>query len=161
MEDLNVEMLKNDMLKKNVNNMSIMRRNLVVMRMNLMAMRIYVMRMKKSLMLIKLVPWSKELILTPAFVQVNDDEKITEENHDEDYGNDFLNDHENVEDDDQGKCCGAHGIEVVHIRTILVKMMLKEGVYFSQFMCDLVVESFHKTLDQGTENLVDGCLNQK
>ncbi|CAI9299692.1 unnamed protein product [Lactuca saligna] len=48
-------------------------------------------------------------ILTPAFVQINDDEKITELNHDEDYGNDFLNDHENVEDNDQWKFYGAQG----------------------------------------------------
>ncbi|CAH1417211.1 unnamed protein product [Lactuca virosa] len=38
-------------------------------------------------------------ILTPGFVQVND----------EDYGNDFLNDDENVEDYDQGKCSGGQG----------------------------------------------------
>ncbi|CAH1440319.1 unnamed protein product [Lactuca virosa] len=36
-----------------------------------------------------------------------------------------------------------------------------EGVSFSQFMCDPVVESFLKSFDQGTENLVDGCINQK
>ncbi|CAH1445325.1 unnamed protein product [Lactuca virosa] len=41
----------------------------------------------------------KEPILTPGFVQVND----------EDYGNDFLNDDENVEDYDQGKCSGGQG----------------------------------------------------
>ncbi|CAI9269769.1 unnamed protein product [Lactuca saligna] len=33
----------------------------------------------------------------------------------------------------------------------------QEGVSFSQFICDLVVESILKTLDQGT----DGCINQK
>ncbi|CAH1412652.1 unnamed protein product [Lactuca virosa] len=41
----------------------------------------------------------KEPILTPVFVQVND----------EDYGNDFLNDDENVEDYDQGKFSGDQG----------------------------------------------------
>ncbi|CAI9269216.1 unnamed protein product [Lactuca saligna] len=41
----------------------------------------------------------KEPILTPGFLQVND----------EDYGNDFLNDDENVEDYDQGKCSGGQG----------------------------------------------------
>ncbi|CAI9262815.1 unnamed protein product [Lactuca saligna] len=41
----------------------------------------------------------KEPILTPGFVQVND----------EDYGNDFLNDDENVEDYDQGKCFSGQG----------------------------------------------------
>ncbi|CAH1454202.1 unnamed protein product [Lactuca virosa] len=37
---------------------------------------------------------------TPESTKVNDDE---------DYGNDFLNDHENVKDDDQGKCGGTEG----------------------------------------------------
>ncbi|CAH1448231.1 unnamed protein product [Lactuca virosa] len=57
----------------------------------------------------------------------------------------------------KGKFLVVRGMEVVHMRAILVKIMLKEGVSFSQFICDPVVESFLKTLDQGT----DGCLNQK
>ncbi|CAI9269158.1 unnamed protein product [Lactuca saligna] len=36
-----------------------------------------------------------------------------------------------------------------------------EGVSFRQFICDPIVESFLKTLDQGTENLVYVCLHQK
>ncbi|CAH1417711.1 unnamed protein product [Lactuca virosa] len=131
----------------------------------------------------------KEPILTPGFVQVND----------EDYGNDFLNDDENVEDYDQGKCSGGQGdgsgphegnIGKNHVEgkgdddeddeqgngsgcnkekamnlNSVVENVTKsvglidshEGVSFSQFICDPVVESFLKTLDQGT----DGCLNQK
>nr|KAJ0214366.1 hypothetical protein LSAT_V11C400171430 [Lactuca sativa] len=129
----------------------------------------------------------KEPILTPGFVQVND----------EDYGNDFLNDDENVEDYDQGKCSGGQGdgsgphegnIGKNHIEgkgdydeddeqgsgsgcnkeydmnlNFVVENVTKsvglidsqEGVSFSQFICDPVVESFLKTLDQGT----DGCSN--
>ena len=66
----------------------------------------------------------KEPILTPGFVQVND----------EDYGNDFLNDDENVEDYDQGKCSGGQGMEVVHMRAILVKIMLKVKVMMMNMM---------------------------
>ncbi|CAI9263170.1 unnamed protein product [Lactuca saligna] len=131
----------------------------------------------------------KEPILTPGFVQVND----------EDYGNDFLNDDENVEDYDQGKCSGGQGdgsgphegnIGKNHVEgkgdydeddeqgsgsgcnkeedmnlnfvfgnvtKSVGRIDSQEGVSFSQFICDPVVESFLKTLDQGT----DGCLNQK
>nr|KAJ0205654.1 hypothetical protein LSAT_V11C500262920 [Lactuca sativa] len=143
---------------------------------------------------------SKELILTPAFVQINN----------EDYGNDFLNDDENVEDDDQGKCSGGQGdgsgahednVGKKHVQgkgdvndhvydndigknndllnekddeddeqgngngfneeepvnlNYVVENVTKsvglidsqEGVSFSQFICDPVVESFLKTLDQ-------------
>nr|KAJ0219546.1 hypothetical protein LSAT_V11C300140380 [Lactuca sativa] len=131
----------------------------------------------------------KEPILTPGFVQLNG----------EDYGNDFLNDDENVEDYDQGKCSGGQGdgsdphesnIGKNHVEgkgdddeddeqgngsgcdkeeamnlNYVVENVTKsvgltdsqEGVSFSQFICDPVVESFLKTLDQGT----NGCLNQK
>ncbi|CAH1444698.1 unnamed protein product [Lactuca virosa] len=131
----------------------------------------------------------KEPILTPGFVQVND----------EDYGNDFLNDDENVEDYDQGKCSGGQGDgsdphegnigknhvegkgdddeddeqgngsgcnkeEAKNLNSVVENVTKsvglidsQEGVSFSQFICDLVVESFLKTLDQGT----DGCLNEK
>ncbi|CAI9299089.1 unnamed protein product [Lactuca saligna] len=131
----------------------------------------------------------KELILTPGFVQVND----------EDYGNDFLNDDENVEDYDQGKCSGGQGDgsgphegnigknhvegkgdydeddeqgsgsgcnkeEDMNLNSIVENVTKsvglidsQEGVSFSQFICDQVVESFLKTLGQGT----NGCLNQK
>nr|KAJ0203560.1 hypothetical protein LSAT_V11C500258740 [Lactuca sativa] len=41
------------------------------------------------------------------------------------YGNDFLNGDENVEDDDQGKCYGAQGDGSGPHREILVKIMLK------------------------------------
>ncbi|CAH1433629.1 unnamed protein product [Lactuca virosa] len=104
----------------------------------------------------------KESILKPGFVQVND----------EDYGNDFLNDDENVEDYDQGKCSGGQGDgSGPHEGNIGKHHVEGKGDYdeddeqgngsgcvsFSQFICDPVVESFLKTLDQGT----DGCLNQK
>nr|KAJ0192699.1 hypothetical protein LSAT_V11C800410670 [Lactuca sativa] len=131
----------------------------------------------------------KEPILTPGFVQVND----------EDYGNDFLNDDENVEDYDQGKCFGGQGDgsgahegnigkndvegrgdygeddeqgsgsgcnkeEDMNLNSLVENVTKsvglidsQEGVSFSHIICDPVVESFHKTLDQGT----DGCLNQK
>ncbi|CAI9288456.1 unnamed protein product [Lactuca saligna] len=131
----------------------------------------------------------KEPILTPSFVQVNN----------EDYGNDFLNDDENVEDYDQGKCSGGQGDgsgphegnigknhvegkgdddeddeqgngsgcnkeEAMNLNSVVENVTMsvglidsQEGVSFSQFLCNPVVESFLKTLDQGT----DGCLNQK
>ncbi|CAH1427284.1 unnamed protein product [Lactuca virosa] len=131
----------------------------------------------------------KEPILTLGFVQVND----------EDYGNDFLNDDENVEDYDQEKCSGGQGDrsgphegnigknhvegkgdddeddeqgngsgcnkeEAMNLNSVFENVTKsvglidsQEGVSFSQFICDPVVESFLNTLDQGT----DGCLNQK
>ncbi|CAI9290166.1 unnamed protein product [Lactuca saligna] len=64
--------------------------------------------LKKDLV-VKINQQIKEPILTPAFCQVNDDEESIKVNDDEDYGNGFLKDHENVEDDDQGKCGGAKG----------------------------------------------------
>nr|KAJ0219958.1 hypothetical protein LSAT_V11C200065650 [Lactuca sativa] len=122
----------------------------------------------------------KEPILTPGFVQVND----------EDYGNDFLNDDENVEYYDQGKCSGGQGdgsgphegnigknhfegkgdydeddeqgsgsrcnkeedmnlnFVVENVTKSVGLIDSQEGVSFSQFICDPVVESFFKTLDQ-------------
>ncbi|CAH1431792.1 unnamed protein product [Lactuca virosa] len=96
-------------------------------------------------------------ILTPAFGQINDDEERTEVNDDEDYGNDFLNDHENVEDDDQGKCGGAEGdgkrAHEDHIGKNDVEGKV-DGVEGD--------DNDHAYEDHmGTENLVDGCINQK
>ncbi|CAH1437384.1 unnamed protein product [Lactuca virosa] len=122
-------------------------------------------------------------------------------NLDEDYGNDFLNGHENIEDDDQVEWGGAEGgvngsyednidndllnekndeddeqgngsecneEEAMNLNSIVENVTKsvglidsQEGVSFSQFMYDPVVESFLKTLDQGTANLVDGCINHK
>ncbi|CAH1413177.1 unnamed protein product [Lactuca virosa] len=82
----------------------------------------------------------KEPILTPGFVQVND----------EDYGNDFLNDDENVEDYDQGKCSGGQGDgSGPHEGNIGKNHVEGKGDY-------------DEDDEQGSgSGCTDGCLNQK
>ncbi|CAH1421235.1 unnamed protein product [Lactuca virosa] len=68
------------------------------------------------------------------------------------------------EDDEQGNGSGCDKEEAMNLNSVVENVTKsvglidsQEGVSFSQFICDPVVESFLKTLDQGT----DGCLNQK
>nr|KAJ0195054.1 hypothetical protein LSAT_V11C700375380 [Lactuca sativa] len=68
------------------------------------------------------------------------------------------------EDDEQGSGSGCNKEEDMNLNSIVENVTKsvglidsQEGVSFSQFICDPVVESFLKTLDQGT----NGCLNQK
>ncbi|CAH1427221.1 unnamed protein product [Lactuca virosa] len=68
------------------------------------------------------------------------------------------------EDDEQGNGSGCNKEEAMNLNSVVENVTKsvglidsQEGVSFSQFICDPVVESFLKTLDQGT----DGCLNQK
>ncbi|CAI9277666.1 unnamed protein product [Lactuca saligna] len=52
-------------------------------------------------------------------------------------------------------------VNKVSVMESVVLIDSQKGVSFSQFMCDPVVESFLKPSDQGTEKLVDCCINQK
>ncbi|CAI9259833.1 unnamed protein product [Lactuca saligna] len=80
---------------------------------------------------------------------------------------DLLNEKDN-EDDEQGNGSGLNKEEAMNLNFVVENVTKsvdlidnQEDVSFSQFICDPVVESFLKTLDQGTENVVDGCINQK
>ncbi|CAH1416372.1 unnamed protein product [Lactuca virosa] len=137
--------------------------------------------------------------------EYNEEESGGDEDESDDYGNDFLNDDENVEDYDQGKCSGGHGggsgphegnigkgddvdknndllsekededdeqgngsgcnkEEAMNLNFVVENVTKsvglidsQEGVSFGQIICDPIVESFLKTLDEGT----DGCINHK
>ncbi|CAI9261377.1 unnamed protein product [Lactuca saligna] len=77
--------------------------------------------------------------------------------------NDLLSQKDD-EDDEQGNGSGCNKEEAMNLNSVVENVTKsvglkdsQEGVSFTQFICDLVVESILKTLDQGT----DGCINQK
>ncbi|CAH1447243.1 unnamed protein product [Lactuca virosa] len=86
------------------------------------------------------------------------------------YGNDFLNDDENVEDDDQGKCSGGQGDgSGPHEGNMMKDDEQGNGSGFNEeeaMNLNYVVENVTKSVglidsQEGTENLVAGCINQK
>nr|KAJ0188280.1 hypothetical protein LSAT_V11C900488800 [Lactuca sativa] len=109
----------------------------------------------------------KEPILTPGFVQVND----------EDCGNDFLNDGENVEDYDQGKCSGGQGDGSGPHEGNIGKNHVEGKGYYDEddkqgsgsrcnkeedMNLNFVVENVTKSVGLiDSQEGTDGCLNQK
>ncbi|CAH1440360.1 unnamed protein product [Lactuca virosa] len=111
-------------------------------------------------------------ILTPAFGHYNNEEEGIEVNEDEDievndleddgenYRNDFLNDDENVDDDDQGKdveqgnTSGFNEEDVINLNSIVGNVVKSVGLV-DGFEGDVNV------IQEGNENLVWCGINQK